>query len=201
MSQNKVYGPSSRGIMTAMLKHTNGEYGKEVLKSGNKASSTPGLVFRQILAVTATTFSAISDYESGVWTNGSTTTSDISSLVNVAIPAGTVLYGRFYDLTITAGIAVCYIDGLDESESGAVTPMMRVSQPVFTVGATIAITTETQGASIYYSTLNAVPIPGESGTSLYSAAIALPASTTTYYARAYKNGMRTSEVTTKTVTI
>ncbi len=105
MSANdKKYGSSARHTARIASKQALGEYGKEILGAGNLASSAETL-FRQICALSDCVIDAIEDDDAGA--------GQINILIGETLTAGTILFGRFHDITITEGILVCYKEGHD----------------------------------------------------------------------------------------
>lgn len=218
MGNTKKYGASARDVARAALMHANGEYGKEVLDKTNKSESTSGLIFRNLHVISAITLDAISDYESGTWSDGGDPpvyTSDIETLVGVEIPANTILYGAFYDIRVKSdsdGIMIAYVDGSANGSGRIAKPRYyngTVATPVITEDTTeITITCATAGATIIYCIDNPGPIIGRGGASTYdvNSKPQIPSAGSgdriiTYYARATKDGMISSSIASLTFTI
>lgn len=115
MSEFRKYPMSARDAIVVMAKNGGGEYGKEVLGTGH-LSSTPagegeetGVIFRQIVCLLDTTITSMVDLETNEWTEDDNTVYGTSLLLNVELPAGTIIYGRFHTIVIAAGgLMVCY---------------------------------------------------------------------------------------------
>lgn len=109
MEGYKKYPSSAREAIMVMAKNAVGEYGKEVLATGN-LSSTTGVYFRQLMVVADAIFTAITDEEAMVTAGDPPVTVDQAHLYleDVEIMAGTTIYGMFKDITISQGVVVCY---------------------------------------------------------------------------------------------
>jgi hypothetical protein len=102
MANQAKYGGSARSTAVVSSKQALGEFGKEILGGGN-LETTAGVVFRQIFAV--------SDCEIENITDDDAPAEQAGLLEGVPIAAGTILYGRFKNITLADGIMICYKEG------------------------------------------------------------------------------------------
>jgi hypothetical protein len=102
MANQAKYGGSARSTAVVSSKQALGEFGKEIL-GGDNLGTTTGVVFRQIFAVSDCEIESITDDDAPAEQAG--------LLEDVPIMAGTILYGRFKNITLADGILVCYKEG------------------------------------------------------------------------------------------
>lgn len=220
-SYSSSFSATNNGFTVDVTNFNNSNNAWSYVKTGNKTSTSVGTIAttsaidkpitKVVVTIDAITVAKVSNITlySGS-TNSCTTNEGTFSLgtgeqaVAISAPAA----NRFYSISfscekgssnglVTVSKVEFYVNEDGSSTPSAATPTFSVAAGTYSETQSVALSTTTEGASIYYTTNGEDPT---TSSTLYSTPISVSA-TTTIKAIAVKDGMSNSSVATATYTI